>query len=203
MPTGQQPPPASRAPRSGYGRRRRGLWALITAGLLAVAVAVTVALTGALTARQHQVVGAAGTRTTPSTVPRQATRAATTHQAASAGSSPAQTPSAPASSSASSIADNSASIAPIVPTGVFWAAAVLSAHYVQNAQRMVQRLEQDGYDGEYWRSTAANSVLPGYWVVTSGHFPDRADAAALAKQLQSAGFAGSYARCVGPRSACL
>ncbi len=203
VPTGQQPPPASRAPRSGYGRRRRGLWALITAGLLAVAVAVTVALTGALTARQHQVVGAAGTRTTPSTVPRQATRAATTHQAASAGSSPAQTPSAPASSSASSIADNSASIAPIVPTGVFWAAAVLSAHYVQNAQRMVQRLEQDGYDGEYWRSTAANSVLPGYWVVTSGHFPDRADAAALAKQLQSAGFAGSYARCVGPRSACL
>ncbi len=67
---------------------------------------------------------------------------------------------------------------------------------------MVQRLEQNGYDGEYWRSTAANSVLPGYWVVTSGHFPDQADAAALARQLQSAGFGGAYARCVGPRSAC-
>jgi hypothetical protein len=89
-----------------------------------------------------------------------------------------------------------------VPAGTFWAAAVLSARYLQDAQRMVQRLQQDGYDGEYWRSTAANSVLPGYWVVTSGRFPDKADAVALAKQLQTAGFAGAYARCVGPRSAC-
>jgi hypothetical protein len=62
--------------------------------------------------------------------------------------------------------------APIVPAGVFWTAAVLSARYVQDAQRMVQRLEQKGYGGEYWRSTSANSVLPGYWVVTNGH-PDR------------------------------
>jgi serine/threonine protein kinase len=202
VPTGQ-PPPASRAPRVDQGRRRRGTWALLTAGLMAVAAALAVALSSALGSHQHQVARVSGTHITPSTVPSQATTAATTHQAASAGSSPAPTPSAPASSSASSIAASPASLAPIVPTGVFWAAAVLSARYVQNAQRMVQRLEQDGYDGAYWRSTAANSVLPGYWVVTSGHFPDRADAAALAKQLQSAGFAGAYARCVGPRSACV
>jgi len=202
MPTGQQPPPSSRAPRADHGRRRRGTWALLTAGLMAVAAALAVALSSALSSHQHQVVGVAGTHITPSTVPSQATSAATTHQAASAGSSPAPAPSAPVSSSASSIAASPASLAPIVPAGMFWAAAVLSAHYVQNAQRMVQRLEQNGYDGAYWKSTAANSVLPGYWVVTSGHFPDRADAAALAKQLQSAGFAGAYARCVGPRSAC-
>jgi len=67
---------------------------------------------------------------------------------------------------------------------------------------MVQRLEQSGFDGEYWRSTASNSVLPGYWVVTSGHFADQADAAARARQLQSAGFTGAYARCVGPPQAC-
>ncbi len=95
-----------------------------------------------------------------------------------------------------------AGVPPAVTTGVFWTAAVLSAHYEQDAQRMVQRLEQSGFDGEYWRSTAANSVLPGYWVVTSGRFPDAADAAARAKQLQSAGFTGAYARCVGSRQAC-
>ena len=88
------------------------------------------------------------------------------------------------------------------PTGVFWTAAVLSSHYEQNAQRMVQRLEQSGFDGEYWWSTASNSVLPGYWVVTSGHFPDQADAAARARLLQSAGLTGAYARCVGPPQAC-
>jgi hypothetical protein len=85
---------------------------------------------------------------------------------------------------------------------VFWTAAVLSSHYEQNAQRMVQRLKQSGFDGEYWLSTAANSVLPGYWVVTSGSFPDQAEASARARQLQSAGFTGAYARCVGPRQAC-
>jgi len=67
---------------------------------------------------------------------------------------------------------------------------------------MVQRLEQSGFDGEYWWSTASNSVLPGYWVVTSGHFPDQADAAARARLLQSAGLTGAYARCVGPPQAC-
>jgi len=182
VPTGQQPP-ASHAPRAGDGRRRRGVWALITAGLMAVAAAAAVALTGALGAHQHQVASDAGTHATSPAAPSQATKAATTQQAAPGVSSPA-------------------GLAPIVPTGVFWAAAVLSARNVQDAQRMVQRLEQNGYDGEYWRSTAANSVLSGYWVVTSGHFPDQADAVALAKQLQSAGFAGAYARCVGPRSSC-
>ena len=53
-----------------------------------------------------------------------------------------------------------------------------------------------------WLATAGNSVLPGYWVVTSGRFPNQAEAAARAKQLQSAGFAAAYARCVGPRQAC-
>jgi hypothetical protein len=90
----------------------------------------------------------------------------------------------------------------VPPASVFWTAAVLSSHYEQNAQRMVQRLKQSGFDGEYWLSTAANSVLPGYWVVTSGRFPDQAEASARARQLQSAGFTGAYARCVGPRQAC-
>jgi septal ring-binding cell division protein DamX len=89
-----------------------------------------------------------------------------------------------------------------VSSGVFWTAAVLSSHYEQDAQRMVQRLEQSGFSGEYWYSTADNSVLPGYWVVTSGRFPDRADAAARATQLQAAGFTGTYARCVGPQQDC-
>ena len=53
-----------------------------------------------------------------------------------------------------------------------------------------------------WLATAANSVLSSYRVVTSGCFPDEAEAAARAKQLQSAGFAAAYARCVGPRQAC-
>ena len=200
VPTGQQPP-ASLAPRPGRGRRRRGAWALITAALLAVAAAAAVALTGALGTHPHQA-AATGTHTTPPAAPSPATTAATTQQAASAGSLPTRTPGSPVSSSASPSVSSPASPAPIVPTGVFWTAAVLSARYVQDAQHMAQRLEQDGYDGEYWRSTSANSVLPGYWVVTSGHFPDQADAVALANQLKSAGFAGAYARCVGPRSAC-
>ena len=51
-------------------------------------------------------------------------------------------------------------------------------------------------------ATAANSVLSSYRVVTSGCFPDEAEAAARAKQLQSAGFAAAYARCACPRQAC-
>jgi hypothetical protein len=46
-----------------------------------------------------------------------------------------------------------------VPTGVFWTAAVLGSHYEQNAQRMLQRLKQSGFSGEYWYSTTSNSVL--------------------------------------------
>jgi eukaryotic-like serine/threonine-protein kinase len=201
VPTGQQPP-ASLAPRSGHGGRRRGAWVLITTALLAVAAAAAVALTGALGAHRHQAAAVTGTYTTPSAVPSPATTAATTQQAAPAGSLPTRTPGSPVSFSASPSVRSPASLAPIVPTGVFWTAAVLSAHYVQDAQRMVQRLDQNGYDGEYWRSTSDNSVLPGYWVVTSGHFPDQADAVALANQLKSAGFAGAYARCIGPRTAC-
>ena len=193
---------ASHPPRSGFSRRRRGTWALITVGLVAVAAVAAVALTGALGTHRPQVAAAAGTHTAPPAVPSQATPATSTQQATPAGSSPTQTVSSPVSPSASPSVSSPASLAPIVPAGTFWAAAVLSARYVQDAQRMVQQLEHDGYDGEYWRSTAANSVLPGYWVVTSGRFPDKADAAALAKQLQTAGFAGAYARCVGPRSAC-
>jgi hypothetical protein len=200
VPTGQQLP-GSFAQRSGQGRRRRGAWVLITV-LLAVAAAAAVALTGVLGPHRHQAAAVTGTHTTPSAVPSPATAAAATPQAASAGSSPARTPGSPVSTSALPSVSNPASLAPIVPTGVFWTASVLSARYVQDAQRMVQRLEHNGYDGEYWQSTSANSILAGYWVVTSGHFPDQADAAALASQLRSAGFAGAYARCVGPRSAC-
>jgi hypothetical protein len=88
------------------------------------------------------------------------------------------------------------------PSGVFWTAAVLSSHYKQHAQEMVTRLNQSGFDGGYWWSTADNSTLPGYWVVTSGRFSNQADASARAKLLQSSGFDGAYARCVGPRQAC-
>jgi len=172
-PTGPRWPDGN-ATRPGYVRPRRAPWALVTAGILAVAAATAVAL---VTLGGHQQQPAAN----PPVFSSQVTTAP-----------PPQTlsPSSPAG------------VPPAVTTGVFWTAAVLSAHYEQDAQRMVQRLEQSGFDGEYWRSTAANSVLPGYWVVTSGRFPDAADAAARAKQLQSAGFTGAYARCVGSRQAC-
>ena len=87
-------------------------------------------------------------------------------------------------------------------SGVFWTAAVLSSHDEQNAQEMVTRLSQKGFDGEYWWSTADNSTLPGYWVVTSGHFPDQTEAVTRARLLQPSGFDGAYARCVGSRQVC-
>ena len=78
----------------------------------------------------------------------------------------------------------------------------MSAKIKANADAMRDRLVNAGYDGEEWFSTASNSVLPGYWVVTSGQFPDQAGASARATALQAAGFAGAYARCVGSRQAC-
>jgi eukaryotic-like serine/threonine-protein kinase len=192
-PSGPRPPDGI-ATRPGDSRRRRVAWAAITAGLVAVAAVAGMALTGTLGGHGHQP-AAAGTRATSAAVSRQAatgaaTTAGSTPQAATGGTSaPAQTPGVSSPSS-------------VPPASVFWTAAVLSSHYEQNAQRMVQRLEQSGFDGEYWLSTAANSVLPGYWVVTSGSFPDQAEASARARQLQSAGFTGAYARCVGPRQAC-
>ena len=195
---GSRPPPAALTPPSGQARRRRGAWALTAAVLLAVVTATAVALTDSPGPHQHQGAAVTGSHITASGAARRAANTATT-QSSSAGFSPTRTPGSPVSSSASPAVSGPA---PIVPVGVFWTAAVLSARYVQDAQRMVQRLEQEGYGGEYWRSTSANSVLPGYWVVTSGHFPDQADATAQANQLKSAGFTGAYARCVGSRSAC-
>jgi hypothetical protein len=198
MPADQQPT-VSLIPRPDHVRRRQGMWALAATALIAIAAVAAAGLAGALSAPRHQPAATAGTHTSPPAGSSQATTAAATQQASSAGSSPsAQPPGGPASPGDTS----PGSLAPIVPAGTFWAAAVLSARYEQNAQRMVQRLEQDGYDGAYWRSTSANSILPGYWVVTSGHFPDQAEAAQLAQQLQSAGFTGAYARCIGPRSTC-
>ena len=110
--------------------------------------------------------------------------------------------SSPSNAPSSADASGSAGIQPVVPSGVFWAAAVLSARYQPNAQAMVERLRQSGFDGEYWWSTAVNSVLPGYWVVTSGQFAGQADANARARALQAAGFTGTYPRCVGSRQAC-
>ena len=186
---GGQRPPAS--------RRRPLAWALAAAVLLAGAAATALAL--AATAGQHpQQPIAGGTRT--------ASAVRGTRPAATSGASTAQasSPSATSSSATTSQAQSAgpAGIAPIVPTGVFWAAAVLSSNYQDHAQAMVERLNQSGFDGAYWRSTAANSTLSGYWVVTSGHFPDQADAAARASALQAAGFTGAYARCVGSPQAC-
>jgi len=188
----QPRPPGGTIPGPGHGRRRRrAVWGLVAAGVLAVVTGTAVALASTLGAPRHQLVAQSHTaspaRSSPvSTVP-------STQPATSVGaSSSAQTPSRSSPSSAP----------PAVSSGVFWTAAVLSSHYEQNAQRMVQRLELNGFSGEYWYSTADNSVLPGYWVATSGRFPDRADATARATQLQAAGFTGAYARCVGPQQGC-
>jgi serine/threonine protein kinase len=184
-------PPGGPIPDTGYGRRRRAVWGLVAAGVLAIVTGTAVALASTLGASRHQLVAQSHTaspaRSSPaSTVP-------LTHPATSAGtSSSAQTPSRSSPSS----------VPPAVSSGVFWTAAVLSSHYEQNAQQMVQRLEQSGFSGEYWYSTADNSVLPGYWVVTSGRFPDRADATVRVTKLQAAGFTGAYARCVGPQQDC-
>jgi eukaryotic-like serine/threonine-protein kinase len=174
----RQPGNGTRSP----GRRRQpAIWALAATALLLAAAAIALAAVTIVGSHRHQAT-AEGTPTASPALSKQATTAASTSLSAQA-SSPS-------------------SIQPTVPVGVFWTAAVLSARYVQNAQQMVQRLQQDGFDGEYWRSTATNSTLPGYWVVTSGHFPDRAAATVRAQQLQAAGFTGAYARCVGPPQAC-
>lgn len=189
MPTaGRQPDGRGADP--GGGRRRLAVWAAIAGVLLAVAAAAiaTVAISGT-----HSQPPAEGAQRTPPASSQPARTVPATQPPATARTSPpAQTPNP----------SSPPGISPTVPTGVFWTAAVLSAQYEQDAQQMVQRLRQGGFDGEYWRSTAANSTLPGYWVVTSGHFPDRAAAAAQAQQLQSAGFSGAYPRCVGSRQAC-
>jgi eukaryotic-like serine/threonine-protein kinase len=187
----QPRPPGGTIPGPGYGRRRRAVWGLVAAGVLAVVTGTAVAVASTLGAPPHQLVAQSHTASPARSSPVSAVPL--TQPATSAGtSSSAQTPSRSSSSS----------VPPAVSSGVFWTAAVLSSHYEQDAQRMVQRLEQSGFSGEYWYSTADNSVLPGYWVVTSGRFPDRADAAARATQLQAAGFTGTYARCVGPRQDC-
>ena len=183
------PQPAANGQRPRHGPRQRLVWALITVGFLAVAVAAAVALANTMGAQPRQP-AAGGTQATSPAFSTSATTASGTRQSATAGISS----SAPTASPLG--------IAPTVPSGVFWTAAVLSSHYEQHAQEMVDRLRLSGFDGEYWWSTAANSILPGYWVVTSGRFPDQADAAARAKALQSAGFNGAYPRCVGSRQAC-
>jgi serine/threonine protein kinase len=184
------PSPGGTIPDPGHSRRRRVVRGLSAAVILAFVAGTAVALTSVLGAPHHQLV--AQSHITSPARPSPASTAPATLPATTAGASSAQTPSQPTTSSAP----------PAVSSGVFWTAAVLSSHYEQNAQRMVQRLEQSGYGGEYWYSTADNSKLPGYWVVTSGRFPDRADATARATQLQAAGFIGAYARCVGPQRDC-
>ena len=191
----QPRPPGGTVPGPRYGRRRRAVWGLAAAAVLAVVTGTAVALTSALSAPRHQLVAQSNTappaRSSPaSTAP--ATQPATQPATTAGASSSAQTPSQVSTSS----------VPPAVSTGVFWTASVLSSHFEQNAQRMVQRLEQSGFSGEYWYSTADNSALPGYWVATSGRFPDQADATARATQLKAAGFTGAYARCVGPKQAC-
>ena len=165
-------------------RRQPAMWALIITALVVAAGAIAFATVAVANSHHHQG-SAEGTPAVSATLPKQATTAVAT-----------------ASTPPSAQASNVSGIQPTVPAGMFWTAAVLSARYLQDAQQMVQRLRQSGFDGEYWRSTAANSTLPGYWVVTSGHFPDRAAAAARAQQLQAAGFNSAYARCVGPPQAC-
>lgn len=188
--------PAGNGQRPPRGRRRRLAWALVSVVLLAAAATAAVAL--ASLGAHHPQPAAEETQATSSpavTVPG-------TRQAATAGiPSSVRAPSLPGTPSAAR-ASSPSGISPTVPSGVFWTAAVLSSHYQQHAQAMVERLQQSGFDGGYWWSTAANSVLPGYWVVTSGDFPDQADANARAGALQAAGFTGAYPRCVGSRQAC-
>ncbi len=195
------PQPAGSDQRPRQGRRQRLAWALITVGLLAVTATAAVALANTMGV-QHQQPAAGGVQATSHAYSTSAATVPGTRQAATAGiSSSAQTPS-PSSIPSSVQTSSPSGIPPTVPTGVFWTAAVLSSHYEQHAQDMVELLNRSGFDSEYWWSTAANSILPGYWVVTSGRFPSQADAAARAKLLQSAGFNGAYPRCVGSRQAC-
>jgi hypothetical protein len=143
------------------------MWGLAAAGVLAVVIGTAVALASTLSAPRHQLVAqshaaSAAQAITASTAP--ATQPATTPGTSSSAQAPSQ-PGQPSLSTSSG--------PPAVPTGVFWTAAVLGSHYEQNAQRMLQRLKQSGFSGEYWYSTTSNSVLPGSWVVTSGRFPAR------------------------------
>jgi serine/threonine protein kinase len=201
-------PPAGDGGRPSRSRRRQLAWALPAAVLLAAAAATAAAL-ASTTGEPRQQPAAAGTQGTSSRT------VSGTKQAAAAGvsssvqaPSPSSTPLPAATSSPSNVPSSSAQasgapgIQPVVPSGTFWAAAVLSAHYQRDAQAMAERLRQSGFDAEYWWSTTANSMRPGYWVVTSGHFTDQADASARAGALQAAGFTGAYARCVGSRQAC-
>ena len=176
-----------------HGHRRRLAWALVIVGLVAVSVAAAVALTTTMGAQSHQP-AAGGAQASSHAFAAPAATAPGTQRAAAAGISPSAQPPTETSSPSN--------IPAAAPSGVFWTAAVLSSHYKQHAQEMVTRLNQSGFDGSYWWSTADNSTLPGYWVVTSGRFSNQADAASRAKLLQSSGFAGAYARCVGPRQAC-
>jgi hypothetical protein len=195
-------PPAGGGPRPPRGGRRLA-WTLAVAVLLAAVAGAAVAL--AVTTGGHRQQLAAGTRAASSPAAAPGTRQAATAAIASSrqAAAPAGTPSpAQPTSPPATLPLAQAPSPPTAPSGAFWAAAVLSSHYQQNARAMVERLNQSGFDGEYWQSTAANSVLPGYWVVTSGHFPDQADASTRARALQAAGFTGAYPRCVGSRQAC-
>jgi serine/threonine protein kinase len=204
-------PPAGGGRRPPRSRRRQLAWALAAAALLAAAAATAVALASTV-GRPRQQPAAAGTQAASSpaaTVPgtRQAPTVGTSSSSSVQAPPPSSTPlsartSSPSNAPSPAQASGSPGIQPVVPSGAFWAAAVLSSHYQRNAQAMTERLSQSGFDGEYWWSTAANSVLPGYWVVTSGHFADQADASAQARALQAAGFTGAYPRCVGSRQAC-
>jgi eukaryotic-like serine/threonine-protein kinase len=188
-----QPRPRDTSQPSHHGHRRRLAWALVIAGLLTVSIAAAVALATTMGAQPHQPAAGGARATSPAFATPTAT-APGTQRAATTGISPSAQPPTDTSSPSS--------IPAAAPSGVFWSAAVLSSHYEQHAQEMVTRLNQSGFDGDYWWSTADNSTLPGYWVVTSGRFSNQADAAARAKLLQSSGFDGAYARCVGSRQAC-
>jgi eukaryotic-like serine/threonine-protein kinase len=186
-----------------HGTRPRRAIGLLPAVALVIAVIAGGAAAALLTRGNGGTRGAAGasTATVGTVLPSSPPSSSDTGSAsANAGSATA------ISSTASPTASHSATVQPSQSsspaTDFYWTAAVMSARIKANADAMRGRLLSAGYDGEVWFSTAGNSVLPGYWVVTSGQFPDRADASARAAALQAAGFTGAYARCVGPRQAC-
>ncbi len=171
----QIPAAAAAQPQSRGDQHRRGRRRPPAwALIIAVAVAIAAAVAIPLGARPHQTAATRGHPPSP----------------------------APSTLATTAPKPRTSTITPAAPTGVFWTAAVLSSHDQQHAQAEVQRLHQSGFDGAYWWSTASNSVLPGYWVVTSGRFGDEAAAAGRVRALQADGFTGAYARCVGPRQGC-
>jgi eukaryotic-like serine/threonine-protein kinase len=197
------------------GPRRHLAWVLVAGALVAVGVAAAAALANTLGQQPQQGVGAgqatlqvtSSVLSTPAATTPRPQPAATTSGPRPAATTPGPRPAATADNAAASDplpeTSRASSTPPTAVPVVFWTAAVLSSHYKQHAKDMVVRLRQKGFDGAYWFSTADNSILPGYWVVTSGRFNNHTAAAAQAKLLQSSGFDGAYARCVGSRQACL